>query len=400
MVGATINAQSSIAALTRYGYTMGSNYIVNRFNGRGSWQDDMLQAGASTLAMIASSALLSDDTDIGKFVGSRNSTLAMQRFMQGTFENMLLATGGMWIGSNKGQSFGDILLSQNWQKTQYTLSDYAVAKLSEYCKDRGKDHAEKARKAMEDMDRKEVILGLGWLGLRKVESVLGSAIDGIIQWIDQNVQDVVRGVQNTGQRVVNWLKGGKWVTNEEKLQIAVEAAMAEYARRAKEAILESFYKDTREKTDAKIDALKAAGVDTADIEARMARLRKQLEERKQKNQAVAQKKAEQVKEAGVDIADIMAVVVGFWTKIVNKKLITGVQYHSQRDNKTSDGEVNGSNMCNLTSLAMVMEYRKIDIGIKDNSDEQYEDKLYEIAKGIKLGGENLLNNTGEVYLRR
>ncbi len=245
-----------------------------------------------------------------------------------------------------------------------------------------------------------MILGLGWLGLRKVESVLGSAIDGIIQWIDQNVQDVVRGVQNTGQRVVNWLKGGKWVTNEEKLQIAVEAAMAEYARRAKEAILESFYKDTREKTDAKIDALKAAGVDTADIEARMARLRKQLEERKQKNQAVAQKKAEQVKEAGVDIADIMAVVVGFWTKIVNKKLITGVQYHSQRDNKTSDGEVNGSNMCNLTSLAMVMEYRKIDIGIKDNSDEQYEDKLYEIAKGIKLGGENLLNNTGEVYLRR
>ncbi len=44
--------------------------------------------------------------------------------------------------------------------------------------------------------------------MRKVESVLGSAIDGIIQWIDQNVQDVVRGVQNTGQRVVNWLKDG------------------------------------------------------------------------------------------------------------------------------------------------------------------------------------------------
>jgi small basic protein len=63
--------------------------------------------------MVATSAMLSNDNTFGQFVAERNSTLAMQQFMQGTLENMLLATVGMWVGSRKGESFGNKLRAQN-----------------------------------------------------------------------------------------------------------------------------------------------------------------------------------------------------------------------------------------------------------------------------------------------
>ena len=77
-----------------------------------------------------------------------------------------------------------------------------------------------------------------------------------------------------------------------------------------------------------------------------------------------------------------------------EKIVKGVQYHSQRDNTTKDGVVNGHNMCQLTSLAMVMEHKGIEIG---NGDKQYEDKLYEIANEIGMGGEKLWKKTDKIY---
>lgn len=66
--------------------------------------------------MLPTSVMLSNENAFGQFVAEINSTLVVQRFMQGTFENMLLATGGMWIGNQKGESFGNLLLSQNRAK--------------------------------------------------------------------------------------------------------------------------------------------------------------------------------------------------------------------------------------------------------------------------------------------
>lgn len=75
-----------------------------------------MQAGASIVAMLPTSVMLSNENAFGQFVAEINSTLVVQRFIQGTLENMLLTTGGMWVGSRKGESFGNQLLSQNRAK--------------------------------------------------------------------------------------------------------------------------------------------------------------------------------------------------------------------------------------------------------------------------------------------
>ena len=70
----------------------------------------------------------------------------------------------MWVGSGEGESFMDRLAQQNWQKTQYTVSDYAAAELSRYFKEIRARQAESARKKEEERRKREDIAGLGWLG--------------------------------------------------------------------------------------------------------------------------------------------------------------------------------------------------------------------------------------------
>ncbi len=49
----------------QYGYTASSSFIVSRFDGHGSWKDDLLQAGASVAAVWASNTLLAEGTLLG-----------------------------------------------------------------------------------------------------------------------------------------------------------------------------------------------------------------------------------------------------------------------------------------------------------------------------------------------
>ena len=245
-------------------------------------------------------------------------------------------------------------------------------------------------------EKKEGLLGLAWLGLSRAGSLLGSAWDGVSEIFEKGT---------------NWLQGEGFVTNKE---IAVKAALQEFHRmgieEAKAAalqeygiqkgkeILDSFYTDSKEKTDAKIWALKQAGYDTTAIEMEVAKRRQALEEKKKQKQAQQEAKTAQrveVKEAGLTgIVNSLLRFIGYGKK--EKVIVEGVKYFSQRDNETRDGKVNGHNMCNLTSLAMVMESKGIDVG---NGNKQYEDRLYEIAKEMNMGGEKLWERTSEVYKR-
>ena len=86
MIGTRINAISGISAFTKYGYNTGGSFLVSRFDGQGSWQDDLLQAGASTVAMLATDAILSGGNTLGTFVVERNAVFSVQRFIQGTLK--------------------------------------------------------------------------------------------------------------------------------------------------------------------------------------------------------------------------------------------------------------------------------------------------------------------------
>jgi len=133
-----------------------------------------LQSGASLAALYASNEIMAEGTMAGEVASKRNAIAPMSRFIQGTIENVLLSAGGMWFGSNKGQSFGDILLKQNWSKTQYTVVDY----LADYAAALARESGKATRKMME-MEKKEGLLGLAWLGLRRAGSLLGSAWDEV-----------------------------------------------------------------------------------------------------------------------------------------------------------------------------------------------------------------------------
>ena len=63
--------------------------------------------------------------------------------------------------------------------------------LSDYAAQKAKEDAEDWRKHQQ----KEDLAGLGWLGLRKVESVLGSAIDGLFGWLDKGINTAWDGAK-------------------------------------------------------------------------------------------------------------------------------------------------------------------------------------------------------------
>ncbi len=269
------------------------------------------------------------------------------------------------------------------------LADYAAALAEE---------SGKATRKMMEMEKKEGLLGLAWLGLRRAGSLLGSAWDGVSEFFEKGV---------------NWLQGEGFATNKEiavkaaleefhmmGIEEAKAAALQEYGIQKGKEILDSFYTDSREKTDAKIWVLKQAGYDTTAVEMEVAKRRQAMEERKQKE--IKQNGTQQGEEVVIHEAGfskVLTKVLNLFKGITNGSdnrtvIIEGVQYFSQRDNESKDGVVNGSNMCNLTSLAMVMEYNGIDVG---NGTKQYEDRLYEIAKELGLGGDNLWEKTEKVY---
>ncbi|HOM87771.1 MAG TPA: hypothetical protein PLH80_06390 [Spirochaetota bacterium] len=252
----------------QYGYTASSSYVVNRFDGTGSWKDDMLQAGASVAALWASNALLADGTAIGQSASSHNAVLPMNRFMQGTLENAILAGADMM----KGKGMHDALLYQNWEKTQYRAADW----LSDWAAQQGRQDAEDWK----TNQKKEGILGLAWLGLSKAGSLLSGAWDSVSEFFEKGI---------------NWVQGEGFYSNKEIADNAAFAAFHKMAvkeafqKRAQE-ILDSFYKDSREVTDAKKQALKEAGYDTTQLEAEIARRRQALEEKKALTQHKEQKK--------------------------------------------------------------------------------------------------------------
>ena len=272
--------------------------------------------------------------------------------------------------------------------------------LSDYAAQKAKEDAEDWRKHQQ----KEDLAGLGWLGLRKVESVLGSAIDGLFGWLDKGINTAWAGAGELIERGINWLQGQGFRTGLEiatqaalkelhrmGVEEATKAAVAEFGKQQMQDVLDKFYKDSRETTNAKIYALKQAGYDTTQLEAEVQKRRQAIEEAKKEQLDKKNIEVVQIKEAG--IFSINSLLKIFFGK-EEEKIVKGVQYHSQRDNTTKDGVVNGHNMCQLTSLAMVMEHKGIEIG---NGDKQYEDKLYEIAKKLGMGGEELWKETRDVY---
>lgn len=75
------------------------------------------------------------------------------------------------------------------------------------------------------------------------------------------------------------------------------------------------------------------------------------------------------------------------------KIIATVPYYSQRDNATK-APVKAYNMCQITSLAMVLKSKGIE---QQYPDMQFEDELYTIAKENGYGGDALWENTANVY---
>lgn len=77
------------------------------------------------------------------------------------------------------------------------------------------------------------------------------------------------------------------------------------------------------------------------------------------------------------------------------KLLSNVEWYSQRDNiGDNTNGVFGYNMCQLTSLAMVMNAMEIK---RLNASGQYEDELYSYAKLAGYGGSKLWKETFVVY---
>jgi len=77
------------------------------------------------------------------------------------------------------------------------------------------------------------------------------------------------------------------------------------------------------------------------------------------------------------------------------RLLSNVEWYSQRDNAGDCAKkVRGCDMCQLTSLAMVMNA----MGIKrQHADGQYEDELYNVANLADYGGDMLWKKTLQVY---
>lgn len=76
------------------------------------------------------------------------------------------------------------------------------------------------------------------------------------------------------------------------------------------------------------------------------------------------------------------------------KVLAGVPYYHQCDNDTVDGDLDGNDMCQLTSFAMLLASKEIK---PVNKSKQLEDLLYEIAKDNGRGGRNLWNPVQSTY---
>ena len=180
--------------------------------------------------------------------------------------------------------------------------------LSDYAAQKAKKDAEDWRKHQQ----KEDLAGLGWLGLRKVESVLGSAIDGLFGWLDKGINTAWAGAGELIERGINWLQGqgfrtGLEIATQAALQElhrmgveeATKAAVAEFGKQQMQDVLDKFYKDSRETTDAKIYALKQAGYDTTQLEAEVQKRRQAIEEAKKEQLDKKNIEVVQIKEAGI-----------------------------------------------------------------------------------------------------
>lgn len=76
------------------------------------------------------------------------------------------------------------------------------------------------------------------------------------------------------------------------------------------------------------------------------------------------------------------------------KVLAGIPYYHQCDNNTIDGALNGNDMCQLTSLAMLLASKEIK---PKNQNRQFEDLLYEIAKNNGRGGSKLWDTVQTTY---
>jgi len=269
LVGARIGQAYGNTSWQKYGYTASSGYLVNRFDGHGSWKDDLIQAGASVAATAATHALMSKDGYVGRWVGTNAGAVPLERFVQGTIENAILAG----INIARGSSVSEALLQQNWSKAQYTMQDY----LSDYAASVAKENA-KATRALMLLEKKEGLLGLAWLSLQKAGSLLGSAWGAIAEFFEKGINWIQGEGFRTGLEIVT--QAALQALHRMGVEEATNAAVAEFGRQHMKDVLDNFKKDSRETTDAKIYALKQAGYDTTELEAEIQKRRQAIEEAK------------------------------------------------------------------------------------------------------------------------
>jgi len=142
--------------------------------------------------------------------------------------------------------------------------------------------AQKARKDAEDWrkhQQKEDLAGLGWLGLRKAESVLGSAIDGLFGWLDKGINTAWDGAKEFVERSRNLIKdiyygeGILWENDIERatriaekllstMQAEGEMGAIDYEKEFKETI---FKNKSRLDTEKYLIELEARGIDVTEL---------------------------------------------------------------------------------------------------------------------------------------
>ena len=147
--------------------------------------------------------------------------------------------------------------------------------LSDYAAQKAKKDAEDWRKHQQ----KEDLAGLGWLGLRKAESVLGSAIDGLFGWLDKGINTAWDGAKEFVERSRNLIKdiyygeGILWENDIERatriaekllstMQAEGEMGAIDYEKEFKETI---FKNKSRLDTEKYLIELEARGIDVTEL---------------------------------------------------------------------------------------------------------------------------------------
>lgn len=398
----------------QYGYTASSSFIVSRFDGHGSWKDDMMQAGASVAALWATHQMMNSDY-VTQLVKDKILTKEMinplTKFIQGTLENVMLA--GMYEIREKvdkgyrnryedDASYMDRLIGQNWSKTQYTVSDW----LSDYAAQKAKSDASK----MQDMEKKEGLLGLAWLGLQKAGSLLSGAWSAVAEFFERS-KNLIKNIYN-GEGIL-WENdyeranriAGKILST---MQAIGEMGVIDYEKEFKEKI---FKNKTRLDTEKYLIELEARGIDVtalrewADEERKRLGIStdirdeskiKELEAYKkqvQKEQAMAEEKRRQEL-----VMTLMLVgggqipIVGSFTKFLDKVVSNPreMNFNEVKELVANYEQVNDGH------LAWVM--RDVAEYIKDKSDSwfggfEFDGKLKQERKELEEQLEELKNNT-------